>query len=128
MRLLLSFVFNDTATTVIYTYSPTLPLHYALPISPGAPGPARGAAGDGAGVGLHDLDRHRRPRARPAGVAGLRLRQGGPHGHRARADHQHPPRRSEEHMAELQSLMRISYADFSLQKKKNNNVSRHRAT
>src|SRR3546814_1600678 len=31
-----------------------------------------------------------------------------------------PPRRSEEHTSELQSLMRISYAVFCLQKKKNN--------
>src|SRR3546814_3717355 len=30
------------------------------------------------------------------------------------------PRRSEEHTSELQSLMRISYADFCLKKKKNN--------
>src|SRR3546814_3671242 len=31
--------------------------------------------------------------------------------------------RSEEHTSELQSLMRISYAVFCLQKKKNNNIS-----
>src|SRR3546814_2183014 len=35
--------------------------------------------------------------------------------------------RSEEHTSELQSLMRISYAVFCLQKKKNNNT-RHRNT
>src|SRR3546814_19180787 len=28
------FVFNDTATTVFYTYCHTLSLHYALPICP----------------------------------------------------------------------------------------------
>src|SRR3546814_6417617 len=31
-----------------------------------------------------------------------------------------PPKRSEEHTSELQSLMRISYAVFCLKKKKNN--------
>src|SRR3546814_5064503 len=31
----------------------------------------------------------------------------------------HPSKRSEEHTSELQSLMRISYADFCLKKKKN---------
>src|SRR3546814_9897483 len=35
----------------------------------------------------------------------------------------HPVRRSEEHTSELQSLMRISYAVFCLQKK--NNKSKH---
>src|SRR3546814_5516252 len=37
-----------------------------------------------------------------------------------------PPRRSEEHTSELQSLMRISYAVFCLKKKKrtNNNLQR----
>src|SRR3546814_8651491 len=34
-----------------------------------------------------------------------------------------PPRRSEEHTSELQSLMRISYAVFCLKKKKNNNTT-----
>src|SRR3546814_7140665 len=34
-------------------------------------------------------------------------------------------RRSEEHTSELQSLMRISYAVFCLNKKKNNDTDRH---
>src|SRR3546814_7539678 len=33
-----------------------------------------------------------------------------------------PPRRSEEHTSELQSLMRISYAVFCLKKKKNHHT------
>src|SRR3546814_10826093 len=37
-------------------------------------------------------------------------------------------RRSEEHTSELQSLMRISYAVFCLQKKKNKNKERSTAT
>src|SRR3546814_3760481 len=36
---------------------------------------------------------------------------------RARHVHRHRETRSEEHTSELQSLMRISYADFCLQKK-----------
>src|SRR3546814_3694701 len=39
------------------------------------------------------------------------------HGARG-ADRNAPPRRSEEHTSELQSLMRISYAVFCLKKKK----------
>src|SRR3546814_3606200 len=48
-------------------------------------------------------------------------RRDGPHSH-APARHREipkPPRRSEEHTSELQSLMRISYAVFRLNKKKN---------
>src|SRR3546814_3682890 len=41
--------------------------------------------------------------------------------HRHCGDEMDPEtRRSEEHTSELQSLMRISYADFCLKKKKNN--------
>src|SRR3989338_192575 len=57
------FFFNDTATTEIYTLS----LHDALPISPGAPGPARGG---GAGP---------QPDA-PGGPLVLRSEGGGPVG------------------------------------------------
>ena len=44
-------------------------------------------------LGLPHLHRHRRPRARPARVADLRLRQGRQDGHRARAHRQHDVRR-----------------------------------
>src|SRR3546814_9826198 len=37
-------------------------------------------------------------------------------------------RRSEEHTSELQSLMRISYAVFCLNKKQRKTIARHRAT
>ena len=40
-------------------------------------------------VGLPRLDRHRRPRARPARMAAVRMRQGGPTRHRARPHRQH---------------------------------------
>src|SRR3546814_2914503 len=47
---------------------------------------------------------------------GARRRPAGPRSHRP--PHRHPrPRRSEEHTSELQSLMRISYAVFCLNKK-----------
>src|SRR3546814_5696798 len=60
------------------------------------------------------LDRHRlEPRADPveARMGAARLRHG-------RRPARSATRRSEEHTSELQSLMRISYAVFCLQKKK----------
>src|SRR3546814_3014211 len=45
------FVFNDTATTDIYTYCHTLFLHAALPISGPDPGRHRLPQGPGAGFG-----------------------------------------------------------------------------
>src|SRR3546814_9801183 len=39
-----------------------------------------------------------------------------------------PPRRSEEHTSELQSLMRISYAVFCLKKKKTTNTNTQKHT
>ena len=52
-------------------------------LPPRAPGPARRAAGRRPRVGLQGGHRHRRPRPGPAGVAGLRLREGRPPRHRA---------------------------------------------
>src|SRR3712207_7051897 len=79
----LSFFFNDTATTEIYT----LPLHDALPIWPGPPGPSR--------IGWR-LPRGRTPRCGPASDApGSTARAGRPG--RLRWP------RSEEHTSELQS-------------------------
>src|SRR3546814_3295034 len=78
------------------------------------------------------LGAHVQPRARYLHIVGrgLRLgggqwRDGGQNGHDRNArSHSTPPgqtRRSEEHTSELQSLMRISYAVFCLQKKTNSN-------
>src|SRR3712207_7316008 len=86
------FLFNDTATTEIYTLS----LHDALPI-------LRLQAADGA-----DLDRIDRAgaadRRRPAAVRAGRGRPGpGDRARRARRDRHPGRRRSEEHTSELQS-------------------------
>src|SRR3546814_17234101 len=86
------FLFNDTATTEIYTYLHTLALHDALPIWSWrkTESSTRSAATDGSCTGS-------RAPSRWCGCTASR---------------------SEEHTSELQSLMRISYAVFCLKKKK----------
>src|SRR3712207_8695326 len=79
-------LFNDTATTEIYTLS----LHDALPIYPLGEQRARGRLQ----VGPHPLDVHRHP-AREADAQVLHVVQ---EDRRVREDH-----RSEEHTSELQS-------------------------
>src|SRR3546814_3151144 len=129
----------DTATTAVYTYWLTLPLHDALPSFIEGPQPT--ARGDGlqsrklhvlhrfaAFVALGDegkivvelrpppvaqLGRRLRVRPRQDGFQALDL--GIP-----LQDFEAHPHRSEEHTSELQSLMRISYAVFCLKKKKKN--------
>src|SRR3712207_7458425 len=89
----LSFFFNDTATTEIYTLS----LHDALPIS-GRAGLARG-------------------RGRPAAAAG-RARRGPPPGGDAERDAR-PARAGDRKSTRLNSShANISYAVFCLKKKK----------
>src|SRR3546814_7399541 len=106
------FLFNESATPEIYTFLHTLSLHDALPISlvAGLGRDAVGLAGlEGGPVEGDGADLLVQP--------GLGVLRG---------DLQllHPARclpglaRSEEHTSELQSLMRISYAVFCLQKKK----------
>src|SRR3546814_14235862 len=95
MSLRCDFFSNDTATTEIYTYGHTLSLHDALPICENSGTGARRVAL----YCRHDQEIHR--------IAGPLRR----HHRRCRP-------RSEEHTSELQSLMRISYADFCLKKKK----------
>src|SRR3546814_18875636 len=102
----LCVVFNDTATTEIYTYCHTLSRHDALPsfaatvqrapegklLAGDVGGYAAMLFSDGQGaVGGAGIDKH-----------GLDFKTF---------------RRSEEHTSELQSLMRISYAVFCLKKK-----------
>src|SRR3546814_10964681 len=109
--------FNDTATTEIYTYSHTLSLPDALPISlfinwvyePDHMRSMWSAYGDDS---LVELGRafggdHRGRRWRWRWLLDL--------GH---DDWLGSCRRSEEHTSELQSLMRISYAVFCLKKKR----------
>src|SRR3546814_15855119 len=102
------FFFNDTATTEIYTYGPTLARHDALP----SWGRHQPAAARGARV---DRTRPRRPARRHRDRdEGADLRQSPRPGDLARTAR---PRRTEEHTSELQSLMRSSYAVFCLHKK-----------
>src|SRR3546814_17657185 len=112
-RFLSVFFFNETAPTEIYTYSHTLSLHAALPIS--ADGDRRAirfgdhwVAKDGLPVDGYD----EAPVA--AHLKGQDIRVGADLG---LGEGRGCPR-SEEHTSELQSLMRISYAVFCLKKKK----------
>src|SRR3546814_17052392 len=102
------FVCNDTASTEIYTYGHTLSLHDALPISVSV---------------TAIIARSRASRRWPNSCTA---------DWRKAVDSTAPPApssssiqtsaaatRSEEHTSELQSLMRISYAVFCLQKKHN---------
>src|SRR3546814_5735519 len=101
------FVFNDTATTEIYTYLHTLSLHDALPISGSASRSRRRTAPSAAPRNPTRPDARRSPRrARGRCRAAARCRYGC------------TASRSEEHTSELQSLMRISSAVFCLKKKK----------
>src|SRR3546814_8475059 len=95
------FFLNDTATTEIYTYSHTLSLHDALPISAAAHPPIES-----------------RPRAAAIAdaVAVHQRREAAMESSGSRAVHIARGTRSEEHTSELQSLMRISYAVFCLKK------------
>src|SRR3546814_14908125 len=115
-------IFNDPATTEIYTYLHTLSLHGALPIwmtfllamqAPAGttmaivPGLARAAKGrvpvatDVSGMAFHKVaDEHWAALPMPP-----------------QDDPERRVLRSEEHTSELQSLMRISYAVFCLNKK-----------
>src|SRR3546814_16787921 len=118
---LLSFCFfTCTATTKIYTYVHSLSLHDALPICcPRQPWrqPDRPSACARRQIHFSPLD-HARLSCR--GRDGSRRLPGG---RRCSGDHSGVPghvrrHRSEEHTSELQSLMRISYAVFCLNKKK----------
>src|SRR3546814_8490543 len=105
------FFVQDTATTASYTYRHTRSLRVALPICPDRRRPAFDRA---AAVlqrrGRVDRRHHGDP-GHEAGAGSVRRDRVG--------DRQAAPR-SEEHTSELQSLMRISYAVFCLNKKKKN--------
>src|SRR3546814_1597625 len=121
------FFFNNPATTEIYTYGHTLALHDALPIL----GEHRRSPGIGGEIAADAARALRTERERKQSADALRgLLHVGKHGTAVR--HQHvryrvdvadavhalQRQRSEEHTSELQSLMRISYAVFCLNKKK----------
>src|SRR3546814_6147821 len=101
--------FYDTATTGIYTYSHTLSLHDARPISR-HPRCARRALGAALPRPIPVRSPRRRDSANPVAADPAR-----PH-----PDHAAEKIRSEEHTSELQSLMRNSYAVFCLKNKINN--------
>src|SRR3546814_20796527 len=99
------FVFNDTATTEIYTYLHTLSLHDARPSCAAVRPLAAWLAGRPRGQ--PDPDRHGRA------AAGVLRQQGRAGAGPAPPDvidtqRQASIARSEEHTSELQSLMRIS--------------------
>src|SRR3546814_4598234 len=131
------FFFNDSATTALYPYGHTLSLHDALPILScrrssstsiaGWPGALASSGSDGAdrtaqrvwavlGAGRAETlsSRTVTPDVSAASASRLLAVRSSCRGLR------HSSTRSEEHTSELQSLMRISYAVFCLQKKKKN--------
>src|SRR3546814_3501053 len=116
------FIFNDTATTDIYTYYHTLSLHDALPISFRSPACWRSsrAAIPRCCGGCGSISATRSSAARYCCGRFIRCCcDGGQWCIRLR---------SEEHTSELQSLMRISYAVFCLKKKNRYFFSHHSLT
>src|SRR3546814_17150177 len=97
-----SFFFNDTATTEIYTDSHTRPLHDALPIYPYTTDGKKSPPVSWDAACLEEV----------CGSCSMNINGTPRQACSALVD------RSEEHTSELQSLMRISYAVFCLQKKK----------
>src|SRR3546814_3875674 len=92
---------RSTRTDTLFPYT-TL---FRSPAGPGDPGAERHGGDPAPAVGKRlapALDRS------PGGAGGEHLSR--------------PPRRSEEHTSELQSLMRISYAVFCLKKKTKNQI------
>src|SRR3546814_1544364 len=103
------FSFNATSTTETYTYLHTLSLHDALPISPSSiasriscsSSPVTVASTSTAAVFCIKPQDQRAITTAPTKPMAASIQT-------------HP--RSEEHTSELQSLMRISYADICLKK------------
>src|SRR3546814_6328338 len=115
----MSFLFNDTATTEIYTYGHTRSLHAALPIF----------CGEGCRRRFRNCRPNERILQRSATLRSCRndrCRAGSTEGRRYHESRNREVRRnkidisgrSEEHTSELKSLLRISYAVFCLKKKK----------
>src|SRR3546814_7965661 len=128
------FLFNDTATTEIYTYGHTLPLHDALPICHQL---HRAGQADAAHLADQRVIRQRREALLQVGADVLAhprdevlFLDDGDVLQRHRAGHRMagvgeavrelaalPPQQIGKHTSELQSLMRIAYAVFGLKKK-----------
>src|SRR3546814_9359043 len=103
---IVTFFFNDTATTEIYTYLHTLSLHDALPIF--------GSSLPKYFVAAFSLS--------TSECGSSSAWAGSP---RTKGTGSTSNRRSEEHTSELQSLMRISYAVFCLKKKTKQSKARN---
>src|SRR3546814_5142685 len=114
--LYICFFFNDTATTEIYTYDTLFPYTTLFRSSRRHP---RDLSGGGA-VSRPVARRRRRAAPLRRRASADADRQGRAPAAPPRDDRDpDPAHRSEEHTSELQSLMRISYAVFCLQKKRN---------
>src|SRR3546814_6990205 len=107
------FFFNETATTVIYTYGHTLSLHDALPISRGVLQNLIGYDEDGK---IRICAGGRRYRALKLLLKAKAIPGTFEVPVEIRSKDEALEIRSEEHTSELQSLMRISYAVFCLKK------------
>src|SRR3546814_6668679 len=118
----MSFFFNVTATTELYTFCHTLSLHDALPIYIGGQIMASGGKLANAVRGSHQ--HHVAAIDARTGIdapeAGRRAGGGIPDETRCGINREIERDRSEEHTSELQSLMRNSYAVFCLKKKQKN--------
>src|SRR3546814_3361538 len=112
--------FDETATTKIYPYVPTLALHDALPIFQFYLAGISVSAGSACSSGSLKTSHVLRAMGWDDARAGEAVRVSfGPDTSEADVDRFVAAWRSEEHTSELQSLMRISYAVFCLKKKKN---------
>src|SRR3546814_5749420 len=100
---------NETSTTVTYTYRHTLPLRYALPISPLL------FLGDGHSSICRRGKVENAHVRRLAAMTYISIRTGAI---RSDTTVDRVGGRSEEHQSALQSLMRISYAVFCLKQKR----------
>src|SRR3546814_2216206 len=106
---------NETATTESFTYQHTLSRHDSLPICIGE---RAHTVSTGRGRNRTIGRRRRGPRFGPRSEQpATQTRFSRPADYRWRDEHPCTPDRSEEHTSELQSLMRTSYALFSLNKK-----------
>src|SRR3546814_2961652 len=115
---MLTFSFNNTATTVIYTYCPTRSLPDALPISARYDGYTGPLAMSFHSVALRAVEKtlpstceNPSVAANAAKAAALQKKKKGKKNKKGKDG------RSEEHTSELQSLMRIAYAVYCLKTK-----------
>src|SRR3546814_1775849 len=114
--MLFDVFFNDTSTTDIYTYGHTRSLHDALPISSGCTATAMSASI----VSGRVVATWMKPLPSSSGYFRCQNLPCTSRVSTSRSEMAVPnfgSQRSEEHTSELQSLMRISYAVFCLQKK-----------